>query len=433
MSHTKLLEDNHFSTENKVDIVDRQQQKINSYNGESKCKINKRNEVSTGHDHGFEESGNSKISNSYVASFFTNLNDTVIKIQLLNNSWKLTATCQDKTENYNSVMETFSYEAAADHVECLETVWLPFIKYSNTEEADRDRQYAFSIVLMKDGRKEILHEVYPKFQNKKKNSGALNIEQGKSGLTIKTTLHSEEILIQQLDDFLHRNGTTVEHILIYTYNSPCLKRENRIVSCMFQLLYKAYEWYKLYGVITDVAFTKHWGLSGPNYFRNLTYSSISCPSSVFHSCIEKCREIPFKLDHKKIRSIFKISGIYDIFSLSKDKEKLHKDIKSVQKSLVSLAENSPCLYQDHLDCGYQTIDSFIFGSEVHHKLCKMLREEWTEMVDDSSATPIRKYITEQFNTAVVHLFREQLEAFLGKSSPLRLRRVQKLQLCAESV
>lgn len=36
--------------------------------------------------------------------------------------------------------------------------------------------------------------------------------------------NSEESLINQLDNFLRYYGTMVEQILIYTHNSPCLKR-----------------------------------------------------------------------------------------------------------------------------------------------------------------------------------------------------------------
>lgn len=431
MSQTELKDDNYLTIGNKVNIHNEQKNQVNSHNRQTKTKIHKINEkFSTRDDQGLQEAGNSKMTNC-CASFLLNLYQTdLMKIQLFHDRWKLTATCRGKTEKYNHVMEQFSSKAAEDrdNVVCLDTVWLPFIKYSNTVEADRDRQYAFSIVLMKNGTKEIFQDVYPEFQNKKKESGAVNIEAGESGLTSKTTLHSEEILIQQLDDFLQHNGKMVEHILIYTYNSPCLKREKKIVPCMFQLLYKVYEWHKHYEVITDVAFTKHWGLSGPNYFKNLTYSIISCPSSIFYSCTEKCKDIPFKLDHKKLKGNVKISRIYNTLSCSKDKAKLHKDIQSARKSLMSLAEKSSGLCQDHLDRGYQMINSFIFPSEVHEEVCQILKKEWNEMVDDSSMTLIRKHITEQFNSAVVHLFREQLKSFLGNSSLLRLHHVLRMQL-----
>lgn len=100
-----------------------------------------------------------------------------------------------------------------------------------------------------------------------------------------------------------------------------------------------------------------------------------------------------------------------------------KDIQSAHQTLVRLAESSFGLRNDHLERGTKMTDSFIFLPEVQGTVCEILQTEWKEMVSSSSMTAIRGDITEEFNSAVVHLFRGQLKSFLGSSSPLRLHRI----------
>ena len=154
---------------------------------------------------------------------------------------------------------------------------------------------------------------------------------------------------------------------------------------MFQLLYKAHEWQKQYEVFTDVAFTKPWGLSGPNYFKNLNYSIISCPSSDFHSHVEKCKDVPFRLDQCNLRDIFKKSDIIDTLShvTDSDKNTLLRGIKYAQKTLVSLAQSSFDLRNDHLSHGKQAIDSFMFLPGVHDKVCEMVERNGQQQLSDT--------------------------------------------------
>ncbi|KAL7395385.1 hypothetical protein ABVT39_015587 [Epinephelus coioides] len=388
----------------------------------------KKQDMNPGENRGFEEVGHSKIANS-CANFTANLDcsDVTKRIQLLTNSWEETTNCCDKTEMYNRLMGLLPSKGEEDGNDavCSDTVRQWHIKDFKRREPERDKQFAYAMVLLKDNSRKDFAAVHPEFQNQKKESGALRTKADQSRPTIRAATHSEEIVIKQLDDYLQHNGTMVKHILIYTLNSPCLKRGDQIVPCMFQLLHKAHEWRQHYDVCTDVAFTKFWGLSGPNYFKYLNYSTISCPSSSFHSHIVKCKDVHFKLDPKNLRDIFNKSDISNILSHVKDTDKntLRRGITSARKKLVNLAETLFGLHGDHLDRGKQTIDSLTFLPAVQHKVCEKLQEQWKEMVNKSSMTPIREYITEEFNCAAVHHFREQLKSFLGNSSPLQLHRI----------
>lgn len=371
--------------------------------------------MNVGENQGLEDVGHSKTTNNCA-----NLTPTLARmlLKLLVDSFKQTTNGGDKQEMYGRILGLVSSKGEDDGNDDVpsDTVRQSYIQHLNTKELESDKQHAFSIVLMKDNSKVFFQDVYPDFKNKKKEAVAPDTKSNQ-------TKHSEEILIPQLDDFLRQKGTMVEHILIYTHNSPCLKRENKnVLPCMFQLLHKAYEWREHFEVSTHVAFTKFWGLSGPNYFQNLNSSIISCPSSDFVTHIETCKDIPFKLDHKNLKEIFKKSDIKNMLSHVKDKDKntLLREILSARETLVSLAESSFGLRGVHLDRGKQKIDSFIFPPAVHNEVCERLQKEWKEMVYNSSMPPIRKYITEVFNRAVVHVFREQLKSFLGNNSPLQL-------------
>lgn len=359
--------------------------------------------------------------------------DVTNRTQLLIDSWEETTDCCDKTEMYNRLMGLLPSKGEEDgnDAACSDTVRQWHIKDFSSREPERDKQFAYAMVHLKDKSRKDFPAVHPEFQKKKKKeSGALRTKADQSRPTIRASTHSEEIVIKQLDDYLQHNGTMVKHILIYTLNSPCLKRGDQIVPCMFQLLHKAHEWRQHYGVCTDVAFTKFWGLSGPNYFKYLNYSTISCPSSPFHSHIVKCEDVHFKLDAKNLRDIFNKSDISNTLSHVKDTDKntLRRGITSARKKLVNLAETSFGLRGDHLDRGKQTIDSLTFLPAVQHKVCEKLQEQWKEMVDKSSMTPIREYMAEEFNCAVVHHFREQLKSFLGNSSPLQLHCIPRRKL-----
>ena len=86
----------------------------------------------------------------------------------------------------------------------MATVWSPVEKYVETKKVKTCKQQAFAIILLKDGNEKVFPPVSPKFHANK-------TESDQSGQTLKKATHSEEILVDQLDDYLHRNGTRVEN------------------------------------------------------------------------------------------------------------------------------------------------------------------------------------------------------------------------------
>ncbi|XP_045887213.1 uncharacterized protein LOC123958071 [Micropterus dolomieu] len=346
------------------------------------------------------------------------------KIMLLKDAFIKLTTCRDKKQLFKRIMTLFS-EAKNDlglnavpagrHLE----LWLK----SYQTKHKRGKQYAFAVCKMKNGKYKHFQGVCPCFRNKKRKSSA--------SPSTEVTSHSEESLIRQIDKFLLNNGTNVRHILIYTLNSPCLKREKHIEPCMFKLLEMADQWLSKYGFFTDVAFTKFWGLTGPNYFADLKFSDISSPSSCFYPYVQTCKKTPFKLDSTFFRKDVIKCGIYRTLYDIKDTKQRSKpkgDIQSCLHKLVKLAENSVNLRKDqHVARGVKMISSLTFHPLIHNKIIDILTKNWNEMVIYSSMSPIREQINTDFNTAVVHLFLKYLKSTLGNSSPLQLYQVPRTE------
>ncbi|XP_044062065.1 uncharacterized protein LOC122880727 [Siniperca chuatsi] len=152
------------------------------------------------------------------------------------------------------------------------------------QECSNEKQCASAVVFLKDGKCEIFAEVYPHYRNKKsKNSDSPSTE---------VTKHSEEILIGQIDEYLQSNGIHVQSILFYTLNSPCLKREKHTDPCMFKLVEMAHQWQSKFGFSTVVAFTKFWGLSGPNFLRISRIPTSQVPAVIFIHILKHARQSP---------------------------------------------------------------------------------------------------------------------------------------------
>lgn len=333
---------------------------------------------------------------------FTNIKDWFFQKFLQNNS---------KTELFNRVMKLSSDTQSIDSVG-VDELWESFQKHYPKTYEERKTQHGFAVVSMKnDGKCWVSEEVIPRHKNKKSNKSANTF-----------TEHTEEILIQQVDEFLQNTRTQVKLIFIYTLNSPCLKRETKnIAPCMFQFLERAHQWHREYGIPTVVGFTKFWGLSGPNYFRDLLYSKISCPSSVFYPYIEKCKGIPFKLDCKPFREKNRKSNIYKtLLSVNEtDRCKLQNDIKSAQCALMKL-EGDYVVRKKHLDRVKEMIARFTFHPQVQDAICEILTDNMYEIVNNSSMIPIREKIVTDFNRAVVQLFGKQLKLIWGNSNMFKL-------------
>lgn len=277
------------------------------------------------------------------------------------------------------------------------------------QHGGEEKQYAFAIVFFKDGKTVISSLCYPRHSKKRSHSESI----------ITDILHSEEILIKELGNLFQNNGANVQHVFIYTHNSPCTKREKaHIDPCMFVLQKNADQWLNKYGFSTSVAFKEFWGQSRPNYFNFVTV--IPSDGSAFYPYIGKCDSMSFKLFSKdfnklKSREILNFKDVED-----RKRLKLCKDIQSVLTSLKKVAETFG-LKTDHVERGermiVQSLENFQ-DLDIWINVSKTLRAKWVEMVNNSFLSLIRETLTFDFNAAQVHLAVEDLQ--LGDNCPLKL-------------
>ncbi|XP_006805444.1 uncharacterized protein LOC102794392 [Neolamprologus brichardi] len=261
------------------------------------------------------------------------------------------------------------------------------------------KQYAFVIVAMKHSKNIIVSPAFQPDYEKKGNPGK--------------TKHSEPRLCEAFEPFMQQNGNLVETILIYTFNSPCL-------GCMSLLLEKAYLWRCKYGFSTTVAFTQFYGLSGQNCFQTLTYSSTNMlgPCGVFYEDSQR-----WKRDHFKLKSFTVNSNIFqNIRKLSEkgEKESCRKKIESYVSELQTLAKNSFCSRETHLQRGKNTIYSFVFPPMIQDACRDSLLRDWSALVNDCAMSNMRQKITLNFNVAIVEVINQNLKSSCGNNSPLKL-------------
>lgn len=273
------------------------------------------------------------------------------------------------------------------------------------EEKDKKekKQFAYFKILKKNGERVSDNKIVRPKHRKKKNDSC------------NQTLHCEEILVEPIEEYLENIQGDVKAILIYSYYSPCLKRENNIEPCMFLLRRKACEWHSKYGCATYVQYNESWGLRGLNYLKNLRYSEISDYDDVLKQYGDK-----FQLESERIKNL--LSPMYQIIptlGLASEKKKaLNKEITTVKKKLLKLAESSKTR-QEHQDLGHEIIQSLLQSSLILPDHITTLLHEWSEMVMGDlllSSDTINK-LTTHFNTKLVKYFQKR---FLGNSCPLKL-------------
>lgn len=273
----------------------------------------------------------------------------------------------------------------------------PFLKeYLQIHE---HKQYAIVIVVMKHSKNIIVSPAFEPDYEKKENPGKIK--------------HSEPRLCEAFEPFLQQNGNLVETTLIYTFNSPCL-------GCTSLLLEKTYLWRCKYGFSTTVAFTQFYGLSGQNCFQTLTYLSTNMlgPCGVFYEDSQRRKRDHFKLKPFKVtRKIFQ-----NIRRLSEkeEKESCHKKIESYVSVLKTLAKNSFCSRETHLQRGENTIYSFVFPPMIQDACRDSLLKDWSALVNDCAMSNMRQKITLNFNVGLVEVINQNLKSSCGNNSPLKL-------------
>ncbi|XP_034546462.1 uncharacterized protein LOC117817809 isoform X2 [Notolabrus celidotus] len=299
-----------------------------------------------------------------------------------------------ETELLNQVMKN------GGHYDCInqpteETLKKYNFRHHFAEFRGRTKEFAFAVVLMKDGQTKFFAGVEPRHRGTTSAAGS--------------ALHAEEILIPDLDKFLFNNRKKVRSILIYTLYSPCLKRSQDCTCCMFLLVEKAYQWYREYGIITEVFFTKFWGLNNPNLFKNITYSQISSDGRPLSQYLKPL----LRLDSKNFTNYFKQN------SKNKQKKFITKNIQKTYEEVKDV----PRTIKDHLEQGKKIIDKIIDTLNIHPKTMDSLRNVWEKLVLDSSMPQIRDKINPDFNIAVVKLFLKVLDLYTPNRSPFKLHHI----------
>ncbi|KAK1904326.1 hypothetical protein KUDE01_011508 [Dissostichus eleginoides] len=195
----------------------------------------------------------------------------------------------------SDIKEGFSIDAAMP----------PFL---NPPLIEKENQFSFSTIEMKSGKIQMSDVIERR----------------------KVVTHTERVSCTNIDKTLQLCGTEVENIYIFTLNSPCLMKKHKIYKkdkepCMLHILEKAAQWHSEFGIKTIVFFKKPWGLSGPDFFKDLLYSDVSRTSS-FYPYVELCKEHPFTLDNK-----FRLDNkaIFRLIGKDKRKEELKIKIESI--------------------------------------------------------------------------------------------------------
>ncbi|CAI5651908.1 unnamed protein product [Oreochromis niloticus] len=159
-------------------------------------------------------------------------------------------------------------------------LWRFFLKKIVRDE----KQHAVAALFI-NGCKEIISE---KFRISKQ---YIETSEGK----IAFNEHSEEALIKWIDNTLIQCSQKLNiaqrggYILIYTFNSPCVKRENdNLTPCYFLIKKYSDEWQTNYSLSTDVGFSNIFGPISISKVRlYIQLSKISSSGSIFYKYKDK--------------------------------------------------------------------------------------------------------------------------------------------------
>ncbi|KAG7244948.1 hypothetical protein INR49_024345 [Caranx melampygus] len=268
-----------------------------------------------------------------------------------------------------------------------ENIWECFQKHYRNEHKKNTGQHGLAVIFL-EGYEKAIYVPKPAYPTKDNPDGT----------------HVEEILIKEIHEFLQQNendkGPKVKFIMIYTYNSPCLKRKKPHISgCMFQLLVMAWELDRKYDIFTYVLFTEYWGTIGERspILRDL-------------SDLHKQHHITFRLDSTKI-----------IENLNKIKEKqllsmFEYDFRKAKAQLIELSKSDEALTtEQHLVRGKEVI-AFL---EDQEKIYNSLLKSFQDGVENS----FKKHFTAVCNTVQVKCFIENLSSILENSNPIKFYQI----------
>ncbi|AWP12188.1 Hypothetical protein SMAX5B_008896 [Scophthalmus maximus] len=215
--------------------------------------------------------------------------------------------------------------------------------------------------------------------------------------------HTEVIIIEAVDKYLdgnYKNQRRKEEIIvIFTYNSPCMKREKKSIEpCMFQLFKKAHQWNRDYGFSVVILFTKFWGPIGPN-----TIKFTEVEINQLYSWFREFSNVPIQVDSKELCKRFKDIKQNQLLSVvpKEYKEKVRCDLKKFKKDLMDLTEiKQPLTVKQLSENGEEVIGNLRQVMCYFSEELVPLSNIWHEAVKSSAVKRIKAKITADGNSEI---------------------------------
>lgn len=252
--------------------------------------------------------------------------------------------------------------------------------------------------------------------------------------------HSEDIIIKQTQELLELEVVGEDwRVYVFTMNSPCLARNTD--PCMLNLVQKAQEWWRVYGVKTHIGYVKCWGFKGTkeNLFKDIDYRQVECisQSEDFESYLKAAGKITdFNTLSETLFSVVKhllgsvsfpsintlqgqdweshFKSMHSIFPEDKKESVAHEVNAVIEAALALLSEKSTSV-EECLEKGRVFALDYNFSSEVPDAVQDQIRltfqQCWEEMVQDKYSEFIRDMLTEDFNQTTVQLFIKDVVKF----------------------
>nr|XP_043896691.1 uncharacterized protein LOC122778679 isoform X2 [Solea senegalensis] len=214
--------------------------------------------------------------------------------------------------------------------------------------------------------------------------------------------HAEEKIIEDIDEYLvsqNLNGKNNLYIVIYTYQSPCLKRADNIDPCIYKILLKTHQWHIKYKCITTVLYTDKWGPIGSKLLQN--------QRGLRDMCSEKHTDKTFPLDSGTFNKIYKINpNIFFHLVKAVDRNRLKGSIRHIKSKLCELKKGS-FNYRTYLrKC-----------DEITSSLPIEIREHigtlWESVVENCNTKYNLAVLTRDCNYTVVDYFFQNIWSILG--------------------
>ncbi|XP_029368743.1 uncharacterized protein LOC115050134 [Echeneis naucrates] len=267
------------------------------------------------------------------------------------------------------------------------------------QHGEMTNQHAFAVIYMK-GSKKTFSVSKPHFRKK---SGEDNV-------------HTEEILLEDMCIFMEENKNgpqlVIESIVIYTLNSPCMKREKADKQpCMFNLFMKVSQWYSEYRVLTYVYSSKFWGPFGSGLLNKH-----KTPKLQLHL---EFPNLLFQVNSKYINSnsqkiLQKLASELD----NKDKNILHTCLKNATVKLKQ-ETNKHLTFQKHLEVGREIILLLKFPPQIEAKAQEYLISVWNDAVEKSASQHLSQKVIQVLNHVTVTSFLQKFKEKLGDESPIK--------------